>query len=97
MDLQVVGLILIAFAILLAPRCIVMIHKENAANDRKERKERYAHNERIYDNRSFALYQDEETRRIDAEIYAHCCKQELRRKDREIERLKRLLEKKEEI
>ena len=95
MDLRIIGAALLLGAMVCGTWYAVTIRKIKADADRKAREERNAHNERLAADNNFALYQQTEAALRDANVRIKIKDEQIKRRDKEIERLKALLEIKE--
>lgn len=91
MIIQIAGAALIGIAMVCGTWYAVTIRKLNTKKQADARRQRMAHNERLYVDSSLALYQQEEARRQEAEVRIGIQRDQLRRKDKEIERLQKLI------
>lgn len=91
MVIQIAGAALIGIAMVCGTWYAVTMKKLNAKKQAEARRQRMAHNERIYGDSSLALYRSEETRRQDAEVRIGILNEQIRRRDKEIDRLKKLI------
>ena len=89
---QICGTILIGVALICGVWYAVTIRKIKADADRKAREERNAHNERLAADNNFALYQQTEAALRDANVKIQIKDEQIKRRDKEIERLKKLLD-----
>ena len=89
---QICGTILIGVALICGVWYAVTIRKIKADADRKAREERNAHNERLAADNNFALYQQTEAALRDANVIIQIKDEQIKRRDKEIERLKKLLD-----
>ena len=89
---QICGTILIGVALICGVWYAVTVRKIKADADRKAREDRNAHNERLAADNNFALYQQTEAALRDANVRIKIKDEQLKRRDKEIERLKKLLE-----
>lgn len=94
--LKICGTILIGLCLICLTWYGVTVRKIKAENERKARAQRNAHNERIASDNNFALYQQTESRLLDAQKRNKIKDEQIKRRDKEIERLKKLLATKEE-
>ena len=94
--IQICGTILVSVCLICAVWYAVTIRKIKADADRKAREERNAHNEKLAADNNFALYQQTEAQLRDANVRNQIKDEQIKRRDKEIERLKALLEIKEE-
>ena len=92
MDLRILGTLLVLCAMVCATWYGVTIRKVKADNERKAREERNAHNERLAADNNFALYQQTEAALRDANVKIQIKDEQIKRRDKEIERLKKLLD-----
>ena len=88
---QIAGTVLLTTSLICGTWYAVTIQKEREKARIQERREREARNKRTFENESLALYQDELTRRRDAEAQVKLQKELLRRSRNEVERLKGLI------
>ena len=88
---QIAGTVLLTASLICGTWYAVTIQKEREKARIQERREREARNKRTFENESLALYQDELTRRRDAEAQVKLQKELLRRSRNECERLKGLI------
>ena len=91
MDLRICGTVLIGIAMICLTWYIVTMKQMKNKAEVQKRRDRQKHNERMNEQNSFALYQSEEYRRRDAETKIGILQDQLRRRDNEIARLKRLI------
>lgn len=94
--LQICGTILLSVCLVCAVWYAVTIRKVKADNERKAREQRNAHNEKLAADNNFALYQQTESALRDANVKIQIKDEQIKRRDKEIERLKKLLATKEE-
>ena len=92
MDLRILGTLLVLCAMVCATWYAVTIRKVKADNERKAREQRNAHNEKLAADNNFALYQQTEAALRDANVKIQIKDEQIKRRDKEIERLKKLLE-----
>ena len=90
--LQICGTILVGVSLICGVWYAVTLRKIKADADRKAREERNAHNERLAADNNFALYQQTEAALRDANVKIQIKDEQIKRRDKEIERLKKLLE-----
>lgn len=90
--LQICGTILVGVSLICGVWYAVTIRKIKADADRKAREERNAHNERLAADNNFALYQQTEAALRDANVKIQIKDEQIKRRDKEIERLKKLLD-----
>ena len=93
---QICGTILVSVSLICGVWYAVTVRKIKADADRKAREERNAHNERLAADNNFALYQQTEIALHDANTKNRIKDEQIKRRDKEIERLKKLLATKEE-
>ncbi len=91
MILQIAGTIILTTAIVCATWYATTLRKEQTKRRDFLRKEREDRRERLAHDNFFALYKDEEQRRIDAETRTGIVQDQLRRARNENERLKKLI------
>lgn len=91
MDLRLCGTILIGIAMICLTWYLVTVRRMNEKKRAQARRDRMKHNEKLSGDNSFALYCDEENRRKDAETKVGILEEQLRRRDAEIKRLKKLV------
>ena len=91
MILQIAGTVILTTVIICATWYATTLRKEQTKRRDFMRKEREQRNERLYKDNTFALYKDEEQRRIDAETRIGIVQDQLRRARNENERLKKLI------
>ena len=89
--LQICGTILIAVSLICGVWYAVTIQKNNADADRAARAQRNAHNEKLAADNNFALYQQTAAKLNEAEVKNKIKDEQIKRRDAEIERLKKLL------
>lgn len=92
---QICGTILLSVCLVCAVWYAVTIRNVKADNERKAREQRNAHNEKLAADNNFALYQQTEAALRDANVKIQIKDEQIKRRDKEIERLKALLEIKE--
>lgn len=92
MDLQIIGLVLLSVTLICATAWGVSMKKEKHKDERLARAQRYAHNEKLAADNSFALYQQTEAELAQAQTKIRIQGEQIKRRDKEIERLKKLLE-----
>lgn len=90
--LQICGTILLSVCLVCAVWYAVTIRNVKADNERKAREQRNAHNEKLAADNNFALYQQTEAALRDANVKIQIKDEQIKRRDKEIERLKKLLE-----
>lgn len=90
--LQICGTILIGVALICGVWYAVTVRKIKADADRKAREERNAHNERLAADNNFALYQQTAAQLNEAQVKNGIKDKQIKRRDKEIERLKKLLD-----
>ena len=90
--LQICGTILIGVCLICAVWYAVTARKIKADADRMTREARNAHNEKLAADNNFALYQQTEAALRDANVKIQIKDEQIKRRDKEIERLKKLLE-----
>ena len=89
---QICGTILIGVSLICGVWYAVTIRKIKADADRKAREERNAHNERLAADNNFALYQQTAAQLKETQVKCGIKDEQIKRRDKEIERLKKLLE-----
>ena len=89
---QICGTILVGVSLICGVWYAVTLRKIKADADRKAREERNAHNERLAADNNFALYQQTEAALRDANVKIQIKDEQIKRRDKEIERLKKLLD-----
>lgn len=92
MVVQIAGAILIGISLVCGTWYAVTIKKINNRAQARARRERIEHNERVFSNGYIALYHEEEERCSGLKIRNDILNEQLKRRDKEIERLKSLLE-----
>ena len=92
MDLRIIGTILIIGAMVCGTWYAVTVRKIKADADSRARHERYAHNEKIANDASLAAYQETNALLTDARTKIAIRDEQIKRRDKEIERLKKLLD-----
>ena len=92
MDLRILGTLLVLCAMVCATWYGVTIRKILSDADRKAREERNAHNERLAADNNFALYQQTAAQLNEAQVKCGIKDEQIKRRDKEIERLKKLLD-----
>lgn len=92
MIVQIAGAILIGVSMVCGTWYAVTVKRIKNRDQARARRERLAHNERISGNGYLALYQEEEARGRDLVVRNNILTEQLKRRDKEIERLKGLLE-----
>lgn len=92
MDIQIIGLVLLSVTLICATIWGVSMKKEKHRDERQKRAQRYAHNEKLASDSSFALYQQTAAELSQAQTKIRIQGEQIKRRDKEIERLKKLLE-----
>lgn len=69
----------------------VTVRKQKQTEEARRRKQRDAHNERMFENESLGLYEDERQRRIAAETKLGIVQTQLTRSGKENDRLKTIV------
>ena len=90
--LQICGTILIGVCLICGVWYAVTARKIKADADRMTREARNAHNEKLAADNNFALYQQTEAALRDANVKNQIKDEQIKRRDKEIERLKKLLD-----
>lgn len=88
---QIAGTILVSVCIICFTWYAVTVRRDAEKNRERVRKQREARNERVYNNGSMSLYEDERQRRIAAETKCGIYQQQIERTKKENERLKTML------
>ena len=89
--LQICGTVLIGLALICGTWYAVTVTKLKLTAERMKRASRAAHNESLFTDRSLALYTQTEAMLNDARTKIGIQAEQLKRRDAEIERLKKLL------
>ena len=91
MTIQICGTAILITAIICTTWYVTMLRRDRERKAAEIRNIRFARNERIYNNGTMGLYEDEVQRRIAAETTVNTKEFIISQKDKEIERLKGLL------
>lgn len=89
--LQICGTVLIGLSLICGTWYGVTVTNLKMNAERRERARRAAHNEAVFSDRSLALYTQTEAMLADAKTKIGIQSEQLKRRDAEIERLKKLL------
>ena len=90
--IQICGTILIGVCLVCGVWYAVTIRKIKADADRAARAQRNAHNEKLAADNNFALYQQTAAKLTEMEVKNKIKDEQIKRRDAEIARLKKLLE-----
>ncbi len=91
MILQIAGTVIISTALICLTWYGCTLKRLNAQREREARRSRYAHNEKMNETNTYSLYMSEEARRNEAEVKNGILSEQLRRRDKEIDRLKKII------
>lgn len=88
---QIAGTVLVSVCIICFTWWAVTVRRDAEKNRERVRRQRDAHNERMFNNGSMSLYEDERQRRIAAETMVGIRDEQLKRTRKENERLKTMV------
>lgn len=91
MIIQIAGTVIISTALICLTWYGCTLKRLKARKELEERRSRYAHNEKMNERNTYSLYMSEEARRNEAEVKNGILSEQLRRRDKEIDRLKKII------